>query len=96
MIIRLKDFYDLERFDTDIEPAKPFKPFEQLLLVLPPGSKELLPKSYQKLMTDPKFSKFYLTEFECDLNGKKQEWEAVIKIPFIEEKNLLNELNCEH
>lgn len=32
---------------------------------------------------------FYPTEFESDLNGKKQEWEAIVKIPFIDEKRLL-------
>lgn len=32
---------------------------------------------------------FYPTEFEQDLNGKKQEWEAIVKIPFIEESRLL-------
>ena len=28
---------------------------------------------------------FYPTAFSTDLNGKKQEWEAVVLIPFIEE-----------
>lgn len=32
---------------------------------------------------------FYPLEFEQDLNGKKQEWEAIVKIPFIDEKRLL-------
>lgn len=32
---------------------------------------------------------FYPLEFEADMNGKKQEWEAVVKIPFIDEKRLL-------
>ena len=32
---------------------------------------------------------FYPTEFEQDLNGKKQDWEAIVKIPFIDEKRLL-------
>jgi len=32
---------------------------------------------------------FYPTEFEQDLNGKKAEWEAIVKIPFIDEKRLL-------
>ncbi len=37
---------------------------------------------------------FYPTEFEQDLNGKKQEWEAVVKIPFIEEHRLLKAMRC--
>lgn len=32
---------------------------------------------------------FYPMKFESDLNGKKQDWEAVVKIPFIDEKRLL-------
>ena len=28
---------------------------------------------------------FYPVEFNTDLNGKRQEWEAVVLIPFIEE-----------
>ena len=32
---------------------------------------------------------FYPVEFEQDLNGKKQEWEAIVKIPFIDEQRLL-------
>ena len=28
---------------------------------------------------------FYPTVFTTDLNGKKQEWEAVVLIPFIDE-----------
>ena len=37
---------------------------------------------------------FYPTEFEQDLNGKKQDWEAVVKIPFIDEKRLLKAMSC--
>ncbi len=33
---------------------------------------------------------FYPKEFENDLNGKKQDWEAVVLIPFIEEGRLLS------
>jgi 5'-3' exoribonuclease 1 len=33
-------------------------------------------------------SHFYPSEFKTDLNGKKQEWEAVVLIPFIDEVKL--------
>ena len=32
---------------------------------------------------------FYPRNFETDLNGKKQDWEAIVKIPFMDEKRLL-------
>nr|CAI5865767.1 unnamed protein product [Callosobruchus analis] len=71
--------------------GKPFLPFEQLLAVLPMSCKELLPKAYHALMTeeDSIIKKYYPEEFETDLNGKKQDWEAVVLVPFIDEKLLL-------
>lgn len=42
-------------------------------------------------MTDEKspIIDFYPREFELDMNGKKMEWEAVVKIPFIDESRLI-------
>lgn len=35
---------------------------------------------------------FYPETFELDMNGKKQEWEAIVKIPFIDEDRLLTSM----
>lgn len=41
---------------------------------------------------ESKILQYYPKNFETDLNGKKQEWEAVVLIPFIDEKLLLQEM----
>ena len=69
---------------------KPFLPFQQLMGVLPPASRKCLPIPYHIFMTDEKspIIDFYPIDFIHDLNGKDQDWEAVVCIPFIDEKRL--------
>ncbi|QDS69169.1 hypothetical protein FKW77_010549 [Venturia effusa] len=77
--------------DVDFKLGQPFRPFQQLMGVLPDRSKSIVPTAYWSLMTDPNspIIDFYPRDFELDMNGKKQDWEAVVKIPFIEEDRLL-------
>jgi 5'-3' exoribonuclease 1 len=69
----------------------PFKPFEQLMGVLPANSRQHIPACLQPLMVDANspILDFYPTKFELDMEGKKSPWEAIVKIPFIDEKRLL-------
>ncbi|KAI0810458.1 exoribonuclease 1 [Xylaria sp. FL0064] len=78
--------------DLNFKLGQPFRPFEQLMGVLPDRSKSIVPSVYHDLMTNPKspIIDFYPRDFELDMNGKKMEWEAVVKIPFIEEDRLLS------
>ena len=71
--------------------GQPFRPYQQLMGVLPDRSKAIVPTPYHDLMTNPNspIIDFYPREFELDMNGKKMEWEAVVKIPFIDERRLL-------
>ncbi|KAI5135940.1 5'-3' Exoribonuclease 1 [Manis pentadactyla] len=87
----LSDIHNISTLKIHFELGKPFKPFEQLLAVLPAASKNLLPTCYQYLMTSENspILEYYPTDFKTDLNGKQQEWEAVVLIPFIDEKRLL-------
>ncbi|KAK5662795.1 hypothetical protein OQA88_6204 [Cercophora sp. LCS_1] len=77
--------------DLSFTLGQPFKPNEQLMGVLPDRSKKIVPDVYWPLMTDPEspIIDFYPRDFELDMNGKKMDWEAVVKIPFIDEKRLL-------
>jgi 5'-3' exoribonuclease 1 len=77
--------------DMNFQLGQPFRPFQQLMGVLPDRSKKIVPTVYHDLMTskDSPIIDFYPRDFELDMNGKKMEWEAVVKIPFIDEKRLL-------
>ncbi|KAL7033303.1 hypothetical protein ACKWTF_007534 [Chironomus riparius] len=90
----ISDVRDFKDFKINFELGKPFLPFQQLMSVLPAGSKDHVPDCYKKLMTHPdsELIDFYPADFETDLNGKNQEWEAVVLIPFIDEERLLKSL----
>ncbi|CAF0749442.1 unnamed protein product [Adineta steineri] len=87
----LKNFKDLK---INLQKGTPFKPFEQLLSVLPPTSRDLLPSVLQSLMVDPKspLLDFYPEYFELDQNEKKHDWEALVLLPFIDEQLLLDSI----
>lgn len=77
--------------NMNFQLGQPFHPYQQLMGVLPDRSKSIVPVAYHDLMTDPNspIIDFYPRDFVLDMNGKKQEWEAVVKIPFIDESRLL-------
>jgi len=77
--------------DMNFRLGQPFHPYEQLMGVLPDRSKSIVPEAFHDLMTnkDSPIIDFYPRDFELDMNGKKMEWEAVVKIPFIQEDRLL-------
>lgn len=89
---QVSDLNNIGEYKFDFNLGKPFLPFEQLMGVLPPLSKQLIPPALQELMTEPTspILDFYPADFESDMNGKKNSWEAVVKIPFIDEKRLLS------
>lgn len=87
----ISDVQKFKHLKLNFEMGKPFLPFQQLLSVLPAASKDHLPSAYHKLMTDPNSPviDYYPENFGTDMNGKQQSWEAVVLIPFIDEKRLL-------
>ncbi|XP_037642996.1 5'-3' exoribonuclease 1 isoform X2 [Sebastes umbrosus] len=87
----LSDIRKISGLKLTFDLEKPFMPFQQLLAVLPAASMQLLPESYRHLMTSENspIIEYYPVDFKTDLNGKQQEWEAVVLIPFIDERCLL-------
>ncbi|XP_026681598.1 5'-3' exoribonuclease 1 isoform X1 [Diaphorina citri] len=92
----ISDIKDFSHLNLKYEMGEPFLPFQQLLAVLPAASKELLPEPYQNLMTleNSPILEYYPEEFATDLNGKKQDWEAVVLIPFIDEVKLIKAMDA--
>mmetsp|Transcript_28175 Transcript_28175/g.84760 ORF Transcript_28175/g.84760 Transcript_28175/m.84760 type:complete len:1539 (+) Transcript_28175:214-4830(+) len=81
------------------EIGAPLRPLEQLMSCLPPGSAQLLPRPHRSLMlkeTSP-LAGFYPSDFYVDMDGKRNPWEGVNLLPFIEADCLLDivEATCE-
>jgi 5'-3' exoribonuclease 2 len=92
------DFVDLDKMSVKFEKGTPFKPYEQLMGVFPASSKHAIPESFHSLMTDENSDiiDFYPEDFDLDLNGKKQSWKAVVLLPFIDEKRLLDSMGTKY
>ncbi|XP_057807428.1 5'-3' exoribonuclease 3-like isoform X2 [Salvia miltiorrhiza] len=87
------DFKGLSQLKVKFQKGFPFKPFDQLMAVLPPRSSHALPVAYKGLMVDKesKIIDFYPTEFEMDVDGKRFLWQGLCKLPLIDEARLLPE-----
>ena len=86
------DFVDLVSMKINFNRGTPFRPYEQLMGVLPAASNHAIPEVFRSLMSDPESDiiDFYPEEFRIDLNGKKMAWQGVALLPFIDEKRLLD------
>lgn len=100
MICLLFFFFSfIHRLYQPFSLGKPFKPFLQQLGCLPPQSASILPASYRKLVLDEQspIVQFYPSDFSIDMNHKRNPWEGVNLIPFIDEKALqkaVKEFHC--
>ena len=100
-MVNLSEFYDKKNCNEngfcsfEFQTGTPFPSLAQLLSVLPPQSADLSPKPLGELMRHPSspLAPYYPTEFESDANGKRQSWEAVVKLPFIDADELLGTVN---
>lgn len=87
------DLVEISKYASEItfsDPGIPFRPFEQLLGVLPEGSAKILPEPFRKLYlkSSPIFD-FYPQEFIIDREGTRYDYEGVSLLPFIDEQRLL-------
>lgn len=85
------DFVDIGSMKLSFTKGKPFRPFEQLMGVLPAASNHAIPELFRSLMSDADSDilDFYPETFPIDLNGKKFAWQGVALLPWIDEKRLL-------
>jgi len=91
--IDIKDNSGFREFP--FEQTEAFPPLAQLLSVLPSASANLLPPALGELMLEPSspLAQYYPKDFDSDPNGKRQPWEAIVKIPFIDGDQLLETVN---
>ena len=77
--------------------GQPVKPFLQQLSCLPPQSQSILPASYRPLVRrDSPVADFYPESFAIDMNNKKNPWEGVNLIPFIDIDRLTAAMEALH
>jgi 5'-3' exoribonuclease 2 len=86
------DFSNIADMKISFEKGRIFRPFEQLMGVLPAASRQAIPETFHDLMTDPnsEIIDFYPEDFVVDLNGKKFAWQGVALLPFIDSERLLS------
>ena len=85
------DLRNIEEYHMEFEASEPFRPFEQLMAVLPKESVAAIPPACRDLMLSPEspIADFYPDDVEVDPNGKAMPWLWVVLLPFIDEERLL-------
>lgn len=77
----MADLANVEGFSCNFNMGRPLKPLEQLLNVLPPLSKDLLPVCLTSIFDQ--FKHYYPSDFKLDMFQKCMDWQAVPILPFI-------------
>lgn len=83
----------IDEHQSEFEEEFPNPPLLQLLTVLPPQSKNLLPKELQPLFDCEELKDFYPEKINTDQNGRKADWQATVLIPMIDIELLERKFN---
>ncbi|EAN34080.2 XRN 5'-3' exonuclease N-terminus family protein [Theileria parva strain Muguga] len=69
--------------------GEPITPLEHLLAITPPNNSQLLPPIYRSLSgPEGSLCQYFPEDFEICEDGKDNEWEHVVKLPFLDTKHL--------
>ena len=90
----LSKYIDTFNF-TKYEKSVPLLPFQQLLYILPPKSFNLLPHPLNTLYEHELLEEFYPDKVDIDLDGKKNDWQGIVLLPFAD-INIIKRVHNEH
>ena len=84
----ISDIKELKDIEIKFDLSEPYLPLMHLLAILPSANNQLLPAPLRYLSTNSNspIIQFYPKDFELDLNGKTNDWESVVLIPFIDDE----------
>lgn len=77
MVQHMDDYQEVE-----FPRSQPVDPFLQLLVVMPPACKNLLPCTFHHLFAEnSELAEYYPNDFEIDVSGKRKDWEGIVVLP---------------
>ncbi|CXI46417.1 exonuclease, putative [Plasmodium berghei] len=88
------DLLSFEKSDFFFEKGKPYSAYTHLISVLPQKDKNLLPDPYKNVYAEDEVKSFFPDNVKIDPNGKKETWEYIVHLPFIN-CNMINKIVSE-
>ncbi|CAD27049.1 RIBONUCLEIC TRAFFICKING PROTEIN 1 (5'3'exoribonuclease) [Encephalitozoon cuniculi GB-M1] len=83
------DLSKLSINDIQISPGHPLRPLEQLLVVLPPMSRGMVPEGLQPIFDD--YKDYYPEDVKTDMFDKVYLWQEIVLLPFMDFRPILSE-----
>eukprot|EP00366_Plasmodium_knowlesi_P001566 XP_002259063.1 5'-3' exoribonuclease, putative [Plasmodium knowlesi strain H] len=77
------DLLSFEKSDFFFEKGKPYSAYTHLISVLPQKDNNLLPEAYKNIYSEDEVKSFFPENVRIDPNGKKETWEYIVHLPFI-------------